>query len=506
MRLRPLNVAERKKRLGYAWRIGRQVIADALDNSSYRFDYVCPPKESTGDLYKRVGRRLVVAACRGFNINLFCYGQTASGKTYTTLGNASSPGMVLHAVSDIFHHIRKSPARQFLLRVSCMEIYNEVVNDLIGGAKNLRVEWKESTKQVYIKGLTESFIRSPSDFVQLILKGESRRKTAATHANERSSRSHTIFRIRIESRLRRPDKNGVRKVRSSLLSVVDLAGSECISQLPKGKRKLERELKHINRSLLGLSRVIMSLTREGNRGTDHVPYRDSKVTRILRPALGGNSKTLFICTLSPTQNDREVSRNTLRFGSFAQRVENTVSVNERLDEKELIKKYKGMILGMKKQIIQYASTLQRTKKITKEENSKLRQHNREMQKKLEEHRNRQKELEKRLESLRRVLAEANLMEVANMGANSNSVASSTSVSPKSTSTVRTGGGRFRAASAAADSSSEVESSGNVAVISPPVRVVRLDLDLKAFGKERGARQRRSVAGQRKSPPPGPGEV
>jgi len=407
VRMRPLNKVEVKSREPVAWKLGRQTVTDVLDESAYRFDYVFGPKSSTLEIYKKVGRRVVSEAITGFNANIFCYGQTASGKTFTTLGNAESPGMVLHAMSDIFHHIRKTPERQFLLRVGCIEIHNEQVNDLLGGRKDLRVEWDDKSKEVYMKGLTESFIRSSEDFIRLILKAEMRRKTAATFANERSSRSHTIYRIRIESRPRQTNENGTRRVRCSLLSLIDLAGSECISQLPTGKKKLERELKHINRSLLGLSRVIMSLSKGK---VEHVPYRDSKITRILRPALGGNSKTLFVCTMGPTETDREVSRNTLRFGSFAQKVKNKISVNERVDEKELIKQYKDLIIDMKKKIKKYANAIQVTKK-TEQENSQLRRRNKDMVEKLEKHQRTQRELERRLNLLQRIITESNLMQV-----------------------------------------------------------------------------------------------
>eukprot|EP00466_Bigelowiella_natans_P007249 jgi/Bigna1/76607/fgenesh1_pg.42_\ len=437
VRMRPLNTEERKSQEPIAWKLSKQTVTDVLDESSYRFDYVFGPRAPTLEIYKKL---------------------VFSGKTYTTLGNSQSPGLVLHAMSDVFHYIRKTPSRQFLLRVGCIEIHNEQVNDLLGGGTDLRVEWNAKTKEVYIKGLTERFIRSSEDFIRLILKAEMRRKTAATYANERSSRSHTIFRIRIESRPRQLEKNGTRKVRCSLLSLIDLAGSECISQLPNGVKSLERELKHINRSLLGLSRVIMSLSRGK---TEHVPYRDSKITRILRPALGGNSKTLFVCTLSPTETDREVqlhnftifgylfllscdqrndaisgyktlkirarnsdvscpaigpamcravSRNSLRFGSFAQRVTNRISMNERLDEKDLIRKYKGLIVNMKRKIQKFATSIKVSKK-TEAENSQLRRRNKDMLEKLEVHKKKQQELERRIDLLRKIITQAQIMQV-----------------------------------------------------------------------------------------------
>lgn len=175
---------------------------------------------------------------------------------------------------------------------------------------------------------------NPAEFIALLLRGEENRKIASTDANLRSSRSHTMFRIHIESRARAPTaaptpySTGAaataptasptaataaasRKIRSSLLTFMDLAGSECISQLG-GSLERQKECRFINKSLLGLSRVIVKLSENGGaaaHGGDlsHVPFRDSKVTRILKPALGGNSHTLFICCISPVLSCREES-------------------------------------------------------------------------------------------------------------------------------------------------------------------------------------------------------
>ena len=254
-----------------------------------------------------------------------CLSLICSGKTFTTLGNEYSPGIVLLAIGDIFHYIAQSPNRQFLLRISCIEIYNEEINDLLATgpqSRNLKLENvgglnKDGTINlaatqvgVKIRGLTQEFVKSPAEFIQLLLRGEENRKIASTDANLRSSRSHTMFRIHIESRARAQPNAPTppsKKIRSSLLTFVDLAGSECISELG-GSLERQRECRHINKSLLGLSRVIVKLAEgQGNVEGGHVPYRDSTLTRVLRPALGGNSHTLFICCVSPHQACREES-------------------------------------------------------------------------------------------------------------------------------------------------------------------------------------------------------
>ena len=397
IRLRPVSDRERALESGGSiWRTVSTPIGGSIEEvndligKQYHFDYISPAEEGTTELYKNLVRKLVLKACIGYNANVFAYGQTSSGKTYTTLGNEFSPGIVLLAIGDLFHYIAQTPSRQFLLRISCLEIYNEEIHDLLvspedraqGLGQNLKLESvaalnKDGTKNmqslqgVKIKGLTQEFVRyglprahtnalrcdrrnvarlvpcahhwlfllssfvfalasNPAEFIALLLRGEENRKIASTDANLRSSRSHTMFRIHIESRARAPTaaptpySTGAaataptasptaataaasRKIRSSLLTFMDLAGSECISQLG-GSLERQKECRFINKSLLGLSRVIVKLSENGANGDlSHVPFRDSKVTRILKPALGGNSHTLFICCISPVLSCREES-------------------------------------------------------------------------------------------------------------------------------------------------------------------------------------------------------
>lgn len=239
-------------------------------------------------------------------------------------------------------------------------MYCEEINDLLShgpGSKNLKLANiggvnKDGTPNplantgVKIEGLTQEFVRSPAEFIALLLRGEENRRIASTDANLRSSRSHTMFRIHIESRARaNPNAPATaqtsKKIRSSLLTFVDLAGSECINQLG-GSVERQKECKAINRSLLGLSRVIVKLSEGADSNGGHIPYRDSRLTRIMKPALGGNSHTLFICCISPTYACKDESHNTLRFGSFANQVTNAARVNLK-DERvrEDINKYQN---------------------------------------------------------------------------------------------------------------------------------------------------------------------
>jgi len=250
------------------------------------------------------------------------------------------------------------------------------------------------TDGVCVQGLTKWCVTSPQEFISKLLLADAQRRVASTHANDRSSRSHTLFQLFIESKCRTrtpsPHKrmhiinthththththiqsssqkhtprtsnthththththtqththtrkrsdvdDGV--VRSSCFTLVDLAGSECVSQL-RGNIALTRECKHINKSLLCLSRVILTLAKRSNNTHihththTHIPYRDSKLTRILKPSLGGNSHTVFVCTVTPTERCRDESLNTIRFGLFARQVINRAKLNEHLNDK-----------------------------------------------------------------------------------------------------------------------------------------------------------------------------
>jgi hypothetical protein len=352
LRMRPLTPAEQALGERCIWTWDRDAntvqqlpgtahLAQGDARRSYAYDYVCPPTEQTPTLYKQLIRQVVLKACCGYNGNVFAYGQTASGKTYTTLGDRAVPGIVLLAIGDIFHYVSQTPTRQFLLTICCVEIYNEQINDLLGPGTDLKLAVNGDTGDVRIRGAKQEYVRSVSDFIGILLRSQQRRKVAATDANQRSSRSHTLFRISIESKVNSGNassssssSSSSKRVRSSLLTFVDLAGSESISNVGSSKVR-QAECRHINKSLFGLKRVVMKLAEhaqatgtEKRRQQQHVPFRDSKLTRILKPALGGNSQTLFVCTMTPTGACRDETHNTMRFGQFANKVQNVARVNE----------------------------------------------------------------------------------------------------------------------------------------------------------------------------------
>ncbi|XP_064390871.1 uncharacterized protein LOC135338733 isoform X4 [Halichondria panicea] len=307
-------------------------------HTPYYFDHVFGTSATTSTLYEKLAEPIVEGVMDGINGTIFAYGQTASGKTFTMMGEEPHhPGVILKAASHIFSLIQERPDRDHIIRASYLEIYNESLTDLLRPEKkhlNLRIG--EIDGNFVVHGLSEEPISLPQDIYQLIEIGEKNRTFGSTNANEHSSRSHTIFKLTIESRVRDEElSDGTIRVAS--LSLVDLAGSERVSATGATGKQF-KEGTNINLSLHVLGRVISKLS-EGNTG--HVPYRDSKLTSILQPSIGGNSKTAIICTINPCERGESIS--TIQFASRAKRVKNQPVVNELVcGEDALRKKLKSL--------------------------------------------------------------------------------------------------------------------------------------------------------------------
>ncbi|MCD7471532.1 hypothetical protein HAX54_012022 [Datura stramonium] len=309
-----------------------------ISGVSYTFDHVFDQDCSNARVYDLLTKDVIRAALEGFNGTAFAYGQTSSGKTFTMNGTQNDPGIIQRAVNEIFQKIEMTTSREFLIRVSYMEIYNEDINDLFA-VENQKLQIHESLDRgVFVAGLREEIVNDAEQVLELIQRGEVNRHFGETNMNVRSSRSHTIFRMVIESKGKHnPDD----AVRVSVLNLVDLAGSERIAKTGAGGVRL-KEGKHINKSLMILGNVINKLS-EGGKQRGHIPYRDSKLTRILQPALGGNAKTSIICTVAPEEVHIEESKGTLQFASRAKRITNCVQVNEILNDAALLKRQKREI-------------------------------------------------------------------------------------------------------------------------------------------------------------------
>ncbi|KAL5204130.1 hypothetical protein ABZP36_009001 [Zizania latifolia] len=321
--------------------------AAPVPGASFAFDHVFDGTATNVRIYGVLVRSLIRAAVHGFNGTAFAYGQTSSGKTFTMNGSGDQPGIIPLSVRDVFDTAREAADREFLIRVSYMEIYNEEINDLLTlGSQKLPIH-ESLERGVYVAGLREEIVNSAEQVLELLELGEANRHFGETNMNVRSSRSHTIFRMVIESSAKNQMDSGD-AIRVSVLNLVDLAGSERIAKTGAGGVRL-KEGKHINKSLMILGNVINKLSESGKQ-RGHIPYRDSKLTRILQPALGGNAKTSIICTAAPEEIHVEETRGTLQFASRAKCVSNCAQVNEILTDAALLKRQNKEIEELRKKL------------------------------------------------------------------------------------------------------------------------------------------------------------
>ncbi|KAL8143767.1 hypothetical protein V2J09_016799 [Rumex salicifolius] len=345
VRFRPMNEREYNRGDENAWYPDSEKIVRSEYNYStaYAYDKVFGPNATTEEVYEVAARPVIKSAMEGVNGTVFAYGVTSSGKTHTMHGDQCFPGIIPLAIKDVFSMIQDTPGREFLLRVSYLEIYNEVINDLLNPTgQNLRV--REDTQGTYVEGIKEEVVLSPGHTLSFIAAGEEHRHVGSNNYNLLSSRSHTIFTLMIESSAHADEYDGVI---FSQLNLIDLAGSESAKTETTGLRR--KEGSYINKSLLTLGTVIGKLS-EGK--SYHVPYRDSKLTRLLQSSLSGHGHVSLICTVTPASSSMEETHNTLKFASRAKRVEIYASRNKIIDEKSLIKKYQREISTLKQELYQ----------------------------------------------------------------------------------------------------------------------------------------------------------
>ncbi|TPX47484.1 hypothetical protein SeMB42_g03298 [Synchytrium endobioticum] len=330
---------------------------DNPDCKTFAFDGAFGEDSIQADVYNKTARFIVDEVLKGFNGTVFAYGQTGTGKTFTMQGVRDVPtlrGIIPSTFNHIFNHISlESTSKQYLVRCSYIEIYNEEIRDLLvktpPGKKPPALDLKEHPETgVYVKDLTSYVVKSVQEMDALIDIGNGARAVGATLMNAESSRSHSIFTITVESSETVELPNGAGKEErlvAGKLHLVDLAGSERQGKTGATGERLKEATK-INLSLSALGNCISALV-DGK--STHIPYRDSKLTRLLQDSLGGNSKTLMIATLSPASYNYDETLSTLRYANRAKNIKNKPKINE--DPKDaMLREYQDEIKKLREQL------------------------------------------------------------------------------------------------------------------------------------------------------------
>ena len=329
----------------------------------FTFDSIFDLDSSQIDVYNITAKQAVNSVLEGYNSTIFCYGQTGTGKTYTMEGftynsQAEQRGIIQRTIEDIFTYIEQTSNEntKFIIRASYLQIYNESISDLLKPEKkNLQIR-EDKKKGIYVDLLSEWAVRTPVDLYALLKRGGSYRTTAATLMNDVSSRSHAVFVITVEQMTTENIKGQTHtQIKVGKLNLVDLAGSERIRITGATGQQLE-ESKKINKSLSCLGNVINALTDQ--KGRIHVPYRDSKLTRLLEDSLGGNCKTTMLAMISPAHESFSESLSTLHFAQRAKKIKNRPVINEDLNNRALIRQYELELRNLRNELEQKNKMLQ----------------------------------------------------------------------------------------------------------------------------------------------------
>ncbi|PFX29238.1 kinesin-like protein KIF11 [Stylophora pistillata] len=325
---------------------------------TFTFDRVFGPETKQIDVYRSVVVPILDEVLMGYNCTIFAYGQTGTGKTYTMEGERSqedcsweedpSAGIIPRTMHQLLEKLNSQTDCEFSVRVSFLEIYNEELFDLLSSSldsQKMRL-FEDSTRKgsVVIQGLEELVVHDKDDVYNILERGKAKRQTAATLMNAHSSRSHSVFSVTIH--IKENSVSGEELLKIGKLNLVDLAGSENVGRSGAVDKRL-REAGTINQSLLTLGRVITSLVERA----PHIPYRESKLTRMLQDSLGGRTKTSIIATISPALCNLEETLSTLDYAHRAKNILNRPEVNQKLTKKTLIKEYTEEIEKLKKDLL-----------------------------------------------------------------------------------------------------------------------------------------------------------
>ncbi|KAM3872427.1 kinesin-like protein KIF3B [Diretmus argenteus] len=357
VRCRPMNEMERTAKfervVSVDVKLGQIIVRNPKEASAhghpkvFTFDSVYDSNSKQVDLYDETFRPLVDSVLLGFNGTIFAYGQTGTGKTYTMEGVKNDPerrGVIPNSFDHIFTHISRSQNQQYLVRASYLEIYQEEIRDLLSKDQLRRLELKERPDTgVYVKDLSSFVTKSVREIEHVMNVGNQNRSVGSTNMNEHSSRSHAIFVITIECSELGVD--GENHIRVGKLNLVDLAGSERQAKTGAQGERLKEATK-INLSLSALGNVISALV--DGRST-HIPYRDSKLTRLLQDSLGGNARTVMVANIGPASYNLEETLTTLRYSNRAKNIRNKPRINE--DPKDaLLREFQEEIARLKEQL------------------------------------------------------------------------------------------------------------------------------------------------------------
>ncbi|KAG2673630.1 hypothetical protein I3760_13G101000 [Carya illinoinensis] len=337
-----------------------QSIANKQIDRTFAFDKVFGPTSQQKELYDQAVSPIVNEVLEGYNCTIFAYGQTGTGKTYTMEGGArkkngefpNDAGVIPRAVKEIFDILEAQNA-EYSMKVTFLELYNEEISDLLAPEECSKFIDDKSKKPialmedgrggVFVRGLEEEIVCTANEIYKILEKGSAKRRTAETLLNKQSSRSHSIFSITIHIKECTPE--GEEMIKCGKLNLVDLAGSENISR--SGAREgRAREAGEINKSLLTLGRVINALVEHSG----HIPYRDSKLTRLLRDSLGGKTKTCIIATVSPSIHCLEETLSTLDYAHRAKNIKNKPEINQKMMKSAMIKDLYSEIDRLKQEV------------------------------------------------------------------------------------------------------------------------------------------------------------
>lgn len=335
VRVRPLNKKEQDAHSPEFFQVATPTSINVSGaGRSFAFDCVFPSHATQTDVFDRTARPLLHRVLDGYNGCLFAYGQTGSGKTHTMVGegSGSDAGIIPLLCTELFDRVAERKASKlFTVQCSLLEIYNEALNDLlVVGGQSQDLQIREDTSLggcgIHVDGITEAPVDSTTTLLSLMASGQKRRAVGQTNMNEHSSRSHMVLTLQVTAS-EVDDTEGVARTVSKL-HLIDLAGSERQKATGATGDRL-KEGAQINLSLSSLGNVINALTEPKAVGAKrrHVPYRDSKLTRLLQDSLGGNAFTVMICNISPAQMNEEETTSSLRFAERAKKVENQATVN-----------------------------------------------------------------------------------------------------------------------------------------------------------------------------------